>query len=70
MAYSKTYIKDNASSVADFFNQVSASVEKDFVSQSLRVVDCPPSFLEKALETFKCPIQLSMLDDGLTLHTV
>jgi hypothetical protein len=70
MAYSKTYIKDNTSSVADFFNQVSASVERDLMSQPLWVVDCPPNFLEKALKTFKCPIQLSMLEDGLTLHTV
>ena len=69
MAYSKTYIKDETSSVADFFNQVSAHAEKDFMSQSPEVVDCPPSFLEKALETFKCPVQLSMLEDGLTLHT-
>lgn len=69
MTYSKTYIKNETSSVADFFNQVSTHAEKDFMSQPPDVVDCPPSFLEKVLETFKCPVQLSMLEDGLTLHT-
>lgn len=68
MELSKTFTKTENSTVCEFLTSVISEVEKDLEDKQLKVIDCHPTFLEKIVGEFKCPIQLSILEDSLTFH--
>lgn len=70
MDLSKTFTKTKDSNTCDFLNLTISEVEKELADKQLKVIDCHSTFLEKIVEKFKCPVQLSMLEDSLTFHMV
>jgi hypothetical protein len=70
MELSKTFTKLENSNTCDFLNLTISEIEKELVDKQLKVIDCHSTFLEKIVGKFKCPVQLSMLEDSLTFHMV